>query len=371
MRKFSNLPKRKMSSPRQPLCGKLIRPANPLASSMQKIAVLALVTVPLGFVSAAELIPTEPGTGWRYNMTQEVGKGLRVPDSKMDADEKIRRPVLYRIAGMENFDGKELLKFEMHRAGVVTNTDLLIVDEHGIICSARINVDGEMIKFSPPQTMIATPLKRGTSWNFDGQTGDMKVHQHYDVTGEEDVQVPAGEFHAFRIHCEQTSPSPMMIDRWFVIGTGIVKDVTTMRDASGDLLERISLELMERPKILDRPDVNVEAAPKKLSVSVAKERFGKLTTTFSSDIPQIYVRWKGHRLRKGAKVRVEWIAENIGDDAPADYGADEASTIADGPRSQGAFILSRPDDGWALGDYRAEFYVDDVLVDTVKLKIVK
>jgi hypothetical protein len=360
-----------MSSPRQLQCAKLIRPANPLASSMQKIAVLALVAVPLGFVSAAELIPTEPGTGWRYNMTQEVGKGLRVPDSKMDADEKIRRPVLYRIAGMENFDGKELLKFEMHRAGVVTNTDLLIVDEHGIICSARINVDGEMIKFSPPQTMIATPLKRGTSWNFDGEAGDMKVHQHYDVTGEEDVEVPAGEFHAFRIHGEQTSPSPMMIDRWFVIGTGIVKDVTTMRDASGDLLERISLELMERPKILDRPEVNVEAAPKNLSVSVAKERFGKLTTTFSSDTPQIYVRWKGHRLRKGAKVRVEWIAENIGDDAPADYGADEASTIADGPTAHGTFTLSRPDDGWAPGDYRAEFYVDDVLVDTVKLKIVK
>lgn len=163
----------------------------------------------------------------------------------------------------------------------------------------------------------------------------------------------------------------MMIDRWFVIGTGIVKDVTTMRDASGDLLERISLELMERPKILDRPEVNVEAAPKKLSVSVAKERFGKLTTTFSSDTPQIYVRWKGHRLRKGAKVRVEWIAENIGDDAPADYGADEASTIADGPTAHGTFTLSRPDDGWAPGDYRAEFYVDDVLVDTMKLKIVK
>ena len=338
---------------------------------MQKIAVLTLVAVPLGFVSAAELIPTELGTGWRYDMTQEVGKGLRVPDSKMDADEKIRRPVLYRIAGIENVDGKELLKFEMHRAGVVTNTDLLTVEEHGIICSARINVDGEMIKFSPPQTMIATPLKRGTSWTFDGQAGDMKVHQHYDVTGEEDVEVPAGEFHAFRIHGEQTSPSPMTIDRWFVTGTGIVKDVTTMRDASGALLERISLELMERPKILDRPEVNVEAAPKKLSVSVAKERFGKPTTTFSSDTPQIYVRWKGDRLRKGAKVRADWIAENIGDDAPADYGVDEASTIADGPTAHGTFTLSRPDDGWAPGDYRAEFYVDDVLVDTVKLKIVK
>ena len=338
---------------------------------MQKIAVLALVAVPLSFVSAGQLIPTEPGTSWRYNMTQEVGKGLRVPDSKTDADGKIRLPVLYRIAGIENVDGKELLKFEMHRAGVVTNTDLLSVDEHGIICVARINLDGELIKLDPPQTMMVTPLKRGTSWNFDGQVGEMKVHQHYDVTGEEDVEVPAGEFHAFRIHGEQTSPSPMIIDRWFVIGTGIVKDVTTMRDTSGDLLERISLELMERPKIVDRPEVNVEAAPKKLSVSVAKERFGKPTTTFSSNTPQIYARWNGHRLRKGAKVRVDWIAENLGDDAPPDYKVDEATTIAEGPRSQGAFILSRPDDGWALGDYRAEFYVDDVLVDTVKLKIVK
>src|SRR6266446_223795 len=320
-----------MLSPRQPQCGKLIRPANPLASSMQKIAVLALVAVPIGFVSAAELIPTELGTGWRYNMTQEVGKGLRVPDSKMDADEKIRRPVLYRIAGIENVDGKELLKFEMHRAGVVTNTDLLTVEEHGIICSARINVDGEMIKFSPPQTMIATPLKRGTSWTFDGQAGDMKVHQHYDVTGEEDVEVPAGEFHAFRIHGEQTSPSPMTIDRWFALGTGIVKDVTTMRATNGDLLQRISLELAERPKIVDRPEVKPGAAPKKLSVSLAKEQFGKAATTFSSDTPQIYVRWQGQRLRKGAKVRAVWIAENIGDDAPPDYKVDEASAIAESP----------------------------------------
>jgi hypothetical protein len=360
-----------MSSPGQPQCGKLIPPANLLASSMQKIAVLALVAVPLGFVSAAELIPTELGTGWRYNMTQEVGKGLRVPDSKTDADDKIRQPVLYRIAGMENVDGKELLKFEMHRAGAVTNTDLLSVDERGIICVARMNLDGELIKLDPPQTMIATPLKPGTSWNFNGQVGEMKVHQHYDVTGEEDVEVPAGEFHASRIHGEQTSPSPMTIDRWFVTGTGIVKDVTTIRRPNGDLLERISLELMERPKIVNRPEVKSDRAPKKISVDLAEQRFGKPTAIFSSDTAQIYARWQGDHLRKEAKVRAVWIAENIGDDAPPDYKVDEATTIAEGPRSQGAFILSRPDDGWALGDYRAEFYVDDVLVDTVKLKIVK
>jgi hypothetical protein len=338
---------------------------------MQKIAVLLLAAVPLGFVSAGQLIPTSPGTGWRYKMTEEPGKGLRIPNSKPDATGTVRVSVLYRIAGTENIDGKELLKFEMHRAGVITNTDLLSIDEHGIVCPARINLDGELIKLNPPQTIVATPMKRGAGWNFDGQIGEMKVHQHYEVAEEDDIEVPAGEFHAFHIHGEQTSPSRMTIDRWFAIGIGIVKDVTTMRDSRGDLLERISLELMERPKIMERPEVNLDAAPKKLSVSVAKERFGTPTTTFSSDIPQIYARWKGHRLRKGAKVRVDWIAENIGDDAPTDYGADEASTIADGPTAHGTFTLSRPEDGWALGDYRVEFYVNDVLVDTVKLKIVK
>ena len=338
---------------------------------MGRIFALVFSVVPLVCAIADPIIPTAPGLAWRYNMTEEVGKGLTVSDVKPDADGKIRLPVLYRVEGTENVDGKELLKFEMHRAGVITRSDLLTVDEHGIICWARITVDGEFVKFSPPQTMIAMPLKQGANWSFDGQVGDLKVHQHYEVTGEEDIEVPAGEFQAFRIHGEQTSPSPMTIDRWFAPGTGIVKDVTTMRASNGDLLQRISLELAERPKIVDRPEVKPGAAPKKLSVSLANEQFGKAATTFSSDTPQIYVRWQGQRLRKGAKVRAVWIAENIGDDAPPDYKADEASAIAESPTAHGVFTLSRPDDGWALGDYRAEFYVDDVLVETVKLKIVK
>ncbi len=304
-------------------------------------------------------------------MTQEVSAGLSVPDLKPDPDGKFRTGVMYRIEGTENIDGKELLKFEMHRAGMITNTDLLTVDEHGVLCWARINLDGELVKFSPPQPMIAIPLKRGASWNFEGQAGDLKVRQHYEVTGEEDVQVPAGKFHAFRIRSEQTSPSPMTIDRWFVAGTGIVKDVTTMRATNGDLLERISLELAEPPRSMGRPEVKPEAAPKQLSVSLVKERHGKASTIFSADTPQIYARWQGKRLREGAKVRAVWIAENIGEDFPPDYKIDEASAIAENPTAHGEFTLSRPQDGWAPGDYRAEFYVNDVLVEALKLKIVK
>jgi hypothetical protein len=122
---------------------------------------------------------------------------------------------------------------------------------------------------------------------------------------------------------------------------------------------------------VERPEVKSTGAPKKISVDLAKQRLGEATTTFSSNTPQIYARWRGDHLRKGAKVRAVWIAENIGEDFPPDYKVDEATAITESPAAHGAFTLSRPDDGWALGDYRVEFYVDDVLVDTVKLKIVK
>src|SRR4029077_10028281 len=308
----------------------------------------------LSSVFAAPVIPIAPGTSWRYNMTEEIGKGLNLPNVKADTDGKIRLGVTYRLEGTEDVDGKNLLKFEMHRAGTITNTDLISVDEHGITCWARVNLDGELVKFTPPQTMIAAPLKKGADWNFDGQAGDMKVQQHYGVLGEEKIDVPAGNFQTFHIHGEQTTPNRMTIDRWFAPGVGIVKDITTMQDAKGDLLQRISLELTEAPKIVERPEVKSDSAPKRLLVSLAKYPFGKPLTTFSSNTPEIYARWQGQRLRQGASVKAVWIAENLGEDFPPDYKVDEASAVAATPTTRGAFTLVRPEDGWTPGDYRVE-----------------
>src|SRR5215467_5805012 len=154
-----------------------------------RILFIAVCCFTLSSVLAAPIIPTAPGTTWRYNMTEEIGKGLDISNLKADADGKIRVPVLYRLEGTENVDGKDLLKFEMHRAGTITNTDLLTVDEHGITCWARVNLDGELVKFSPPQTMIAAPLKKGSGWNFDGRSEELKVQQHYHVAGEEKIEL--------------------------------------------------------------------------------------------------------------------------------------------------------------------------------------
>src|SRR4030095_5379211 len=126
---------------------------------MKIIVILTISLMATASMFATPITPGGPGMAWRYNMTQEVDHGLSVPDARPDPDGKIRAPVVYRFEGTENVDGKELLKFEMHRAGVITNTDLLAVDEHGVLCLARINRDGEFVKLSPPTTMIAMPLK--------------------------------------------------------------------------------------------------------------------------------------------------------------------------------------------------------------------
>jgi hypothetical protein len=61
----------------------------------------------------------------------------------------------------------------------------------------------------------------------------------------------------------------------------------------------------------------------------------------------------------------------VGDVAPRNHKVNEASSIADGPDSDGVFTLSRPDEGWPVGDYRVEFYIDETLAEAISLKIGK
>ena len=122
-----------------------------------KILIPLIATASLAFAAGPQLIPTKEGTTWQYNMTQEVGEGLSLSGTKRDADGKLRAAVIYRIAGMQSVDGKDLLEFEMHRDGVVTNTDLITVDEHGIICWGRINLEGDLVELDPPQMVDRPP----------------------------------------------------------------------------------------------------------------------------------------------------------------------------------------------------------------------
>ncbi|MFL6515122.1 MAG: hypothetical protein ACJ8M1_08885 [Chthoniobacterales bacterium] len=336
------------------------------------VSPLAIISSVLGvavFSAPEQIIPARPGTAWYYNMIEEAGPGARLSDDSQKEAGTLRVPVVYRIQGQREVDGRALLAFEMHRAGRITNTDLLTVDEHGVQCWARVDENGQLTKLDQPLPIVAAPITVGTTWDFDGEMDGAKIHQHYEIVGQADVTTPAGTFHAFHIRGEQTEPGPMTIDRWFMPGIGIVKDVTETKSTTGELLRRITLELTEQPKIGPRPEIKVRPGVSKLTGSLGQEAIGESRNEFMSVAPKICARWQGRNLREGSKVRVLWIAEQVQDVAPPDYTIDEATARATAPDSHGVFTLMRPKDGWTPGIYRVEFYVDGVFADAAKLKI--
>jgi len=102
---------------------------------------------------------------------------------------------------------------------------------------------------------------------------------------------------------------------------------------------------------------------------VAVDKDTKPTTTFSADVPQIYCFFRTKGSEKGDKLRAVWIADDVGDAAPADTKIDEASLTADQENYFGAFSLSKPTKGWPVGKYHVDIYNGDDVGTTVKFSI--
>jgi hypothetical protein len=130
--------------------------------------------------------------------------------------------------------------------------------------------------------------------------------------------------------------------------------------------------LAELPQIAEPPATPATPAEKKiLSAVLARELAGEPQTSFPPDTPKLFLRWQGETLTPGENIRCVWIAEDVGDAAPANYQVNETSTKADDVRAFGTFTLSRPNKGWPIGKYRAEIYVGDKLAETVRFTIEK
>jgi hypothetical protein len=115
----------------------------------------------------------------------------------------------------------------------------------------------------------------------------------------------------------------------------------------------------------------LHAGQMKVEAAMAKDQDSKPTNTFSADVPKVYAFFKTHGSEKGDKLRSVWIAEDVGDAAPAGTTIDEASLTADEDDFYGAFSLSRPTKGWPVGKYRVDIYAGDELVTSVKFTIKK
>lgn len=93
------------------------------------------------------------------------------------------------------------------------------------------------------------------------------------------------------------------------------------------------------------------------------------TTTFAADTPKVFALFKTKGAQKGDKLRGVWIAEDVGDAAPANTKIDEKTVTMEGDTDDGDFSVTKPTKGWPVGKYRVEIYVNDELATTVKFTI--
>ena len=376
MEKASNI-ERAGAAPSRPqmhhassFCGPL--QVRSLVFGVRRLAFLLLIVSAAPLARAESLLPTQHGATWNY----EVRDPTKDPEPTS---------LTVRVAGTEQMGDKDLLKFETVVNETVVKTELISVDERGVLCHQRAGADGKATILEPPQMIIPFPLKIGASWEVNDHVSGGGPQQ-FTVTAEQDVTVPAGKFRAFRLHCEQPWPISTTTERWFAPGTGVIADVTTTRGPGGRLLSRATTMLKKFEVIPTKPDdsapsITIDAAAPSAAATptaapqpgilleVSGEREGLPQTEFKSDAQQIFVRWSGVNLPVGEAVRVAWIAEDVGDLAPANFIIDQMETVIETAEFGARFTLSRPKDGWAAGKYRVEVYLGDELVQKLNVTI--
>jgi hypothetical protein len=294
-------------------------------------------------------IPTADGTIWQYVLTRE---GEDQPGT-----------LTRQVFAAKNPDGSDTLRIQTAVNGATHSIEFLKNEGNIILATAFRDAHGETQIFDPPVTILPGDLSFGAEWNYRGPVAGIDLSLPLKIVGAGEIEVPVGKFRALHFHGEKNDGLSTVADFWFVRNVGSIKEVVTQRGPSGDLLSRNSIELAKLPALSQaKPEL------KKLEASVSTSGNGDPLDVVSADALQIVARWQGHGLRKNAKIRAVWIAQDTGV-APVGFKVDEATAIAPISNAIGKFTLSRPSDGWATGKYRVEFYVDDELADTVDLTI--
>jgi hypothetical protein len=114
---------------------------------------------------------------------------------------------------------------------------------------------------------------------------------------------------------------------------------------------------------------SARAGDAQVDAVIMTEPHGREITAYTSDAPKLYAIFKTKGVQQGDKVRGVWIADEVGDAAPAGTKIDEKGLTAEGDTEDGVFSLSRPTKGWPLGKYHIEIYLNDQLATKVNFEI--
>jgi hypothetical protein len=157
----------------------------------------------------------------------------------------------------------------------------------------------------------------------------------------------------------------------------MLKAFTAMRRKARTLMSRIRSDLVFVAIVsllswTTAHQIGAQSSGRKsLHAFLATGKGGTRTTTFSADVPVIYVFWKGAGLRVGDTVSAIWLAEDVGNLSPKDTEIRRAELRVYKPEDeQSAFSLSRPvSNTWPIGKYRVELFINGSIAEVAKFTI--
>lgn len=107
----------------------------------------------------------------------------------------------------------------------------------------------------------------------------------------------------------------------------------------------------------------------KVEAVMMTEPHGRDVTSYMADAPKLYAIFKTEGVTNGDKIRAVWIADDVGQAAPAGTKIDEKTLTMEGDTDDGVFSLSRPTKGWPPGKYHLDIYVNGDLATKLNFAI--
>jgi hypothetical protein len=144
------------------------------------------------------------------------------------------------VVKIEKSDGQELARMETVAPGSAMLTEHLSSSPKGVF---RHRSNG--VEAAPPVCVLKYPVKKGESWETDYKAGSQTIKMTSRVTGEEEVEVPAGKYKAITVEAvADVAGMKTTTTYWFAADVGIVKQVASI----GGFMVTLELEKFEPGK---------------------------------------------------------------------------------------------------------------------------
>jgi hypothetical protein len=160
---------------------------------------------------AADYFPLRVGDSWTYRgTTTDTQYTIKVASEEKQADGTIQYLV-------EKLAGAKVLTW-FSKAGGSVLMHLERYPEH----------EGLEMKYEPARPHLKNPLVAGSQWGWKGKdVTQTDLEEDNQVTGPEDVTVPAGKFRAMKVVTKVAGTStPMTKTNWYADGVGLIKSMS-------------------------------------------------------------------------------------------------------------------------------------------------